>query len=294
MKTPMRVIEGSAKPFERFWALRNAEESESGEPEIEFYGYISEYSWWGDEITPSMFKQDLNDLGKGGPVTVRINSGGGEVFAASVIRSIIMDYPGRVTTRIDGLCASAATYVAMAGDVVKMQDSAFFMIHDPSVLAWGDIEILKTLLAELKTIKDGIVQTYQNKTGLDAEKLSKMMTAETWMSAQEARELGFVDEVITGTMKVKTAQNRAYLNCLQNYEHVPEVLLAEIEPEEDPVMDENVPDEVDPSEPAESAAEETETEESAPATADPAGDVENDAQELRDYLAVFGPQKEQA
>ncbi len=293
MKNPMRVIEGSAKPFERFWTLRNAEESESGEPEIEFYGYISEYSWWGDEITPSMFKQDLNDLGKGGPVTVRINSGGGEVFAASAIRSMIMDYPGRVTTRIDGLCASAATYVAMAGDVVKMQDSAFFMIHDPSVLAWGDIEILKTLLAELKTIKDGIVQTYQGKTGLDAEKLSKMMTAETWMSAQEARELGFVDEVITGTMKIKTT-NRAYLNCLQNYEHVPESLLAEIEPEEEPEIDQNVTEDAGPEDPAESDAEGTEPEESAPAAEDPAGDVEKDAQVLRDYIRVFGPQKEQA
>jgi len=293
MKSPFRVIEGSAKPFERFWALRNAEESESGEPEIEFYGYISEYSWWGDEVTPAMFKQDLNDLGKGGPVTVRINSGGGEVFAASAIRAMIMDYPGRVTTRIDGLCASAATYVAMAGDVVKMQDSAFFMIHDPSVIAWGDIEGLKTLLAELKTIKDGIVQTYQGKTGLDAEKLSKMMTAETWLSALEARELGFVDEVITGATKIKTT-NRAYLNCLQNYEHVPAALLAEIEPEPWQAIDENVTEEADPDEPVESDTEETEPEESAPAAEDPAGDVEKDAQALRDYLAVFGPQKEQA
>lgn len=289
---PMRVIEGSAKPFERFWALRNAEESESGEPEIEFYGYISEYSWWGDEVTPAMFKQDLNDLGKGGPVTVRINSGGGEVFAASVIRSIIMDYPGRVTTRIDGLCASAATYVAMAGDLVKMQDSAFFMIHDPSGYAWGTIDEIKVFLDELKTVKNGIVETYQNKTGLDPEKLSKMMSAETWMTAQEARELGFVDEVITGTTKLKTA-NRAYLNCLQNYENVPDALLAEIEPEPAQANDENVTDEANSDELVESDAEETELEESAPAAEDPAGDVEKDAQALRDYLAVFGPQKEQ-
>ena len=129
-KKPMRVLEGSAKPYEPFWRVVDAAESESGEPEIEFYGYISEYSWWDDDITPAKFKADLLNIGKGGPVTVRINSGGGEVYAASAIRAMIVDYPGQVTTRIDGLCASAATLVAMAGDVVKMQDSAYFMIHE--------------------------------------------------------------------------------------------------------------------------------------------------------------------
>jgi ATP-dependent Clp protease protease subunit len=234
MKQPLRVFEGSAKPYEPFWTVRNAAESESGETEIEFYGYISEYSWWEDDITPKKFKDDLNKNGAGGPVTIRINSGGGEVWAASVIRSIIMEYPGRVTTRIDGLCASAATYVATAGDRVLMQDTGYFMIHDPWLFAVGGAEDLKKAIEFLETIKAGIVDAYQTKTGLEPERLAAMMTAETWMTAKEAQELGFVDEVISGNdaKPFKMLENAAILNCLRDYTNVPPGLLASDEPPE--------------------------------------------------------------
>ncbi len=234
MKQPMRIFEGSAQPHEPFWTLRNAADGESGEPEIEFYGYISEYSWYEDDITPKMFKDDLYGLGKGGPVTVRINSGGGEMIAASVIRSILVDYPGKVTMRIDGLCASAATYVAMAGDVVKMQDSAYFMIHDPWTIAIGNVEEMKLVVEFLKTLKDGILDTYASKTSLPREKISKMMTDTTWMTASEAKNYGFVDEVIggksaKGSGKMDGTQglrNAAILNALENYTNVPDALRA--------------------------------------------------------------------
>lgn len=226
-KKPMRVFEGTMAPHEPFWRLINADESETGEPEIEFYGYISEYSWWEDDISPAKFKADLLNLGKGGPVTVRINSGGGEVYAASVIRAMLMDYPGRVTSRIDGLCASAATLVAMAGDVVKMQDSGFFMIHDPWVSTWGTAEELKDTVKFLETIKQGIIESYQSKTTLGFEQLDRMMKAETWMTAQEAREMGFVDEVITSpAKKINPAQSAAVMNCLRTYMNVPPALLS--------------------------------------------------------------------
>lgn len=273
MKQPVRVFEGSAKPYTPFWRLIDAAESDSGEPEIEFYGYISEYTWFGDEITPAMFKKDLNTLGKGGPITIRINSGGGEVFAASVIRSMIMEYPGRVTTRIDGLCASAATFVATAGDVVKMQDSAFFMIHDPAILAWGNIEELKSLLNELKVVKDGIIQTYQSKTGLESEKISKMMTAETWMTAQEAKDLGFVDEIINQPVKSvdRLLQNAAILNCLQNYSNVPPELLKTSE--QDLAIAEENPQSLSDAGVGEDLPH--------------AGIDEREVQRLRDYLDIF-------
>lgn len=227
MKQPMRIIEGSAKPFEAFWRVRNEAESESGETEIEFYGYISEYSWFGDEITPSKFKADLAAL-EGKPVTVRIHSGGGDVFAASAIRAMLMDYPGKVTTRIDGLCASAATYVAMAGDEVLMQDSAFFMIHNPAAMAYGTVEDLRAAIKLLKTVKDGIVQTYQSKTRMEGDAISKLMDAETWMTAQEAQAMGFVDQVIESRANVR---NVAILNCLQGYANVPEDVLKMAEEE---------------------------------------------------------------
>lgn len=230
---PLRIFEGTAKPYEPFWRVRDAAESESGEPEIEFYGFISEYSWFGDEITPQKFKDDLNKAGGGGPVTIRINSGGGEVFAASVIRSIIVDYPGRVTVRIDGLCASAATYVALAGDVVRMQDTAYFMIHDPSAIAWGTVEDFKAVIDLLKTVKNGIMDAYQTKTGLGIDKLAKMMSEETWMSANEAKNLGFIDDVITDKRARSALKNVAVMNALQNYVNVPAALLLE---EEQPVQ----------------------------------------------------------
>lgn len=230
MKKPLRVCEGSAKPFEAFWRVVDAASSDSGEAEIEFYGPISEFSWWGDEITPANFKADLFKLGNGGPVTVRLNSPGGDAWAASVIRSIIMEYSGRVTVRIDGLCASAATIVATAGDVVKMQDSAFFMIHDPWTIAMGGVEDLKAAIDMLKTTKAGIVDTYISKTHMAADQLAKMMANETWMTAQQAKEYGFVDEVITASSKVlNLAGSQRILNMLTDFENVPPELMASLQ-----------------------------------------------------------------
>jgi len=226
-KVPIRVFEGNAKPFDPFWRVVSAKESESGEAEIWFYGYISEFSWFEDDITPALFKKDLNKLG-GKPVTVRINSGGGEVFAASAIRAMIMEYKGRVTTRIDGLAASAASYVAMAGDVVKMQDSAFFMIHDPWTVAIGGVEDFKRAMELLKTVKNGIIETYQAKTQADEATLSRWMSNETWFTAQEALQNGFIDEVISAPSKEMLAEARmgasalAIANAVRGFERAPE------------------------------------------------------------------------
>ena len=232
-KQPIRCFEGNAKPYEAFWRLVDAATSESGEPEIEFYGYISEYSWWEDDITPAMFKNDLASIGKGGPVTIRINSGGGDMIAASVIRAIMMDYGGKITTRIDGLCASAATYVAMAGDLVKMQDTAFFMIHDPSAIAWGTVDDLLEVIEVLETAKNSIIDAYQVKTEMEYEQISKLMSAETWMTAKEAKEYKFVDEVISSKAKSNAlAEKAAIVNVvrqagdLSRYVNVPDALLA--------------------------------------------------------------------
>jgi len=224
---PIRIFEGSHDPYEPFWRILDADQSESGEAEIEFYGYISEYSWFEDDITPKKFKEGLYSSGKGGPVTVRMNSGGGEVFAASVIKSIMVEYPGRVTVRIDGLAASAATVVAMGGDVIKIQDSAYFMIHDPSIVTWGTIEEIKKALDLLKTVKAGIVDSYVNRTKLAPEKLINMMTNETWMTAQEALDFGFVDEVIKNSNKSNLQP--AAITALSQYRNVPPAVMEAFE-----------------------------------------------------------------
>ena len=241
MPEPIRCFEGSAKPYEPFWMLRNA--VDGADPEIELYGYISEYSWFEDEITPAKFKDDLHKHGQGGPITLRINSYGGDVVAASLMNGIIRDYPGRVTVQIDGIAASAATMVAIAGDVVRIKEQAYFMIHDPSVvffLAQLNIEELTRMANALGAVKEGIINAYETRTGLSRPRLSKLMTEETWMDARTAQNLGFVDEVIAADKKPfeLPVENAAVVNALRNFKNAPAALLASLQqPECEPAVE---------------------------------------------------------
>lgn len=226
MRDPIRVIDGNAKPHERFWTIRDQSAENGGEVEIEFFGVISEYSWWGDEITPELLKNDLKEKAAGRPVTLLVNSPGGEVIAASVIRTILQEYSGKVTADIVGLAASAATVMVTGADHIRMRESALFMIHDPSGLAYGNIDEIKAFITLMTTVKDGIIDTYETKTGMDREKLAKMMSNETWMTAREAKDYGFIDEVVTGSIKKAqpSAYSAGFANCLNSYMHVPESL----------------------------------------------------------------------
>ena len=234
-RDPIRCFEGNAKPHEPFWTFKDA--VDGGDPELELNGYISEFSWFEDDITPKMFKDDLERVGKGGPLTIRLNSYGGDVIAASRINAIIREYPGKVTVQIDGVAASAATVVAVAGDLLRIQETAYFMIHDPLAvffLAELNIEDLTRMTESLKSVKEGIINAYETKTGLSRSRISNLMTEQTWMDAQKALDLGFVDEVIRGeTKKMFLPQNAAAINALRNYSNVPEALLAE---ESEPVI----------------------------------------------------------
>lgn len=234
-REPIRCFDGNAKPHEPFWVW-NAVDGE--EPELELYGYISEYSWWGDEVTPEKFKADLEKYGAGGPITIRMNSYGGDVIAASVMSSILRDYPGRVTVQIDGIAASAATVVAVAGDHIRIQDTAYFMIHDPLAvffMAALNIEELSRMVDSLKAIKEGIINTYETRTGLSRSRLSKLMSEETWMDAQKAQDLGFVDEIIRAEkpIPVDLGEKAAVVNAM--FLNVPAALLAPATAPEEPV-----------------------------------------------------------
>lgn len=178
----------------KFWQVKN---EVNGNSEILLYGPIAgERSWWGDEVTPRSFAEDLENLG-GKDVTVRINSGGGDVFAAHAIHNQLVAYKGRVTVVIDGLAASAATIIAVAGDRIIMPSNALFMIHNPAISLsdyYGAEELLKAAEA-LNTIKGSIVAAYRKRCKASAEELAAMMDAETWMGAAECLEKGFVDEI---------------------------------------------------------------------------------------------------
>lgn len=178
----------------KFWKVKN---EVNGNSEILLYGPIAgESSWWRDEVTPKNFAADLESLG-GRDVTVRINSGGGDVFAAHAIHNQLVAYKGRVTVVIDGLAASAATIIAVAGDRIIMPANALFMIHNPAIGLsdyYGADELLKAAEA-LNTIKGSIVAAYRKRCKASAEELAAMMDAETWMGAAECLEKGFVDEI---------------------------------------------------------------------------------------------------
>ena len=165
------------------------------------YGTIAEESWFDDDVTPAVFKEEL--FAGTGDVLVYLNSPGGDCIAASQIYTILMDYKGNVTIRIDGIAASAASVIAMAGTSVQMAPTSIMMIHNPMTIAMGNKEDMKKAIEMLDEVKESIINAYELKTGLSRDKLSHLMDNETWMNAKRAVELGFADEVLQrdGTTK---------------------------------------------------------------------------------------------
>ena len=179
----------------KFWAWKNqTDEGGTRERVLEFYGTIAEDSWFDDDITPAMFKAEL--FAETGPVTIWINSPGGDCNAASQIYAALMDYEGDVTVKIDGMAASAASVIAMAGTKVLMAPTAMMMIHNPSTGAYGDHKDMEEVIAMLDEVKEGIITAYEIRTGLSHAQLSHMMDSTTWMNAKKAKELGFCDEIL--------------------------------------------------------------------------------------------------
>ncbi len=156
-------------------------------------GTIAEESWFDDDVTPQMFRDELN--AGDGNITVWINSPGGDCIAAAQIYNMLTDYKGSVTVKIDGIAASAASVIAMAGDKVLMSPVSMLMIHNPATIAFGDREELSKAMDMLDAVKESIMNAYVKKTGLSRSKLSHLMDAETWMDTNKAMELGFADDV---------------------------------------------------------------------------------------------------
>ena len=175
----------------KFWNWKNETDEERT---LELYGTIAMDSWLDDELTPAMFKDEL--MKGSGPITVWINSPGGDCVAASQIYSMLMDYPGDVTVKIDGIAASAASVIAMAGTKVLMAPTALMMIHNPATMAYGDHNDFSKAIEMLEEVKESIINAYEIKTGLPRQTLSRLMDSETWMNANKAIELGFADGLL--------------------------------------------------------------------------------------------------
>ena len=157
-------------------------------------GEISDETWWGDEVTPQMFRSELHAAE--GDIDLWINSPGGDCYAAAQIYNMLMEYKGNVTVKIDGIAASAASVVAMAGSTVEISALGMLMIHNPMTVSIGDTHEMERTIMFLAEIKESIINAYELKTGLSRAKISRLMDAETWMNAKKAVELGFADSVL--------------------------------------------------------------------------------------------------
>ena len=176
----------------KFWNW--VRDADTGERTLVLNGQIAEDSWFGDEVTPAIFRDELM---KGeGNITVWINSPGGDVFAAAQIYNMLMDYKGSVTVRIDGLAASAASVIAMAGTTVEMSPVGMLMIHNPSTAVIGNTKEMQAAIQMLDEVKESILNAYELKTGQPRQSLSDLMDAESWMNAKKAVELGFADKIL--------------------------------------------------------------------------------------------------
>lgn len=181
--------------MKKFWNWTNQTDNPKENGRTLFLnGTIADESWYDDDVTPQLFKNDL--YAESGDVTVWLNSPGGDCVAAAQIYNMLKEYPGNITIKIDGIAASAASLIAMAGDNVLMSPVSMMMIHNPLTMAVGNADDMQKAAAMLDEVKDSIINAYELKTGLTRAKLSHLMDDETWMNAVKAVELGFADGIL--------------------------------------------------------------------------------------------------
>lgn len=216
---------------DKFWNFIPATNEKP--PELLLYGVISsQQSWWEDRVTPQQFNQELAAIGDVPEIVVRINSGGGDVFAANAIYTRLKDHSAKITVKIDGWAASAATIIAMAGDTIKIARNGVFMIHDPAMTVWDTFkaEDFIKMAEELKVIKQSIINSYAMKTGRAEQDISDFMSEEKWWTGDKAVENGFCDELMFEESKtVVENANRIIVNSvpidITGFQTLPKMLL---------------------------------------------------------------------
>lgn len=189
---------------QKFWKVINQTENSA---DLQLYGDISSQSWLGDEVTPQQFADDLKNLGDVDTINVHINSGGGDVFAGVAIYNMLKSHQASVNVHIDGLAASIASIIAMAGDTITMPAGSMMMIHNPATVARGVYGAgdLRKVAGTLDTIKESMIGIYAAKCGKTTDAISQIMDAETWYTSTTAVAEGFATD---------TDETVAYAACL--------------------------------------------------------------------------------
>ncbi|MBE6014724.1 MAG: Clp protease ClpP [Lachnospiraceae bacterium] len=201
----------------KFWQFRN---QTADSAELLLYGDISDTSWWGDEVTPKQFADELNALGDVQEITVRINSGGGDVFAATAIGNMLEQCKANVIAKIDGLCASAATIIACHCSKVIAANDSTYMIHPVKMGLFGyaDATTIQQYLDALSAIRENIITLYAKKTGRDKEEVAEQMDNTSWFTGAEAKANGYVDELIDDEEDEAVIENRGGLLFVNSIE----------------------------------------------------------------------------
>jgi len=191
------------------WKITNKGETSA---EILLYDVIGDYDENWEYNGAKNLISKVKALGDVKDITLRINSVGGDVFEAQAMYSYLKSHPANVTVRVDGIAASAASLVAMAGDKVIMPVNALMMIHNPAGAVMGEAGDMREVADILDKVRDAIAAAYVSKTGMERDKVIAMMNEETWMSAEEAHALGFCDEV-SGAVKIAAQAGRGGVFC---------------------------------------------------------------------------------
>ena len=201
----------------KWYEIKNLSDNEA---EILIYEQIGK-SWWDDSgISAKTFVNDIRALAVN-EITLRINSPGGDVFEGNSIYNALVEHEAKVFVKIDGIAASVASIIAMAGDSIEMAENSMMMIHDPWTFAMGSSTDMQKTIEMLDRIKVGLVSTYHNKTGVEKDEISALMTDETWFTAEEAVEFGFADSMVETTEPVKAR----FFNMFNQFNKVPKRLL---------------------------------------------------------------------
>jgi ATP-dependent Clp protease protease subunit len=190
----------------QFWQVKAATNS-SKTGELFLYGPIFGSQYWGDEVTPGAIRDELKALGDIDTLNVYINSPGGDGFAGMAIYNILKRHSAKVIVTIDGLAASAASIIAMAGDTVIMPNNATLMIHKAWTVAMGNEDEFRRSAELLAMFDQSQVVTFAAKSGMDEAQIADLLRAETWMTAQEAVDMGFADEIEEGMQVAASIQD---------------------------------------------------------------------------------------
>lgn len=210
------------KAINKFWEVKSAAEEKSGE--IYIYGEIVSYRWYEEDTTAKSFKEDLDALGDIDVLNVYINSPGGSVFQGQAIVSILKRLNSTINVHIDGMAASIASVIAMAGHTIHMPSNSMMMIHNPWTLTYGNASELRKQADDLDKIRESMISMYLDKAGekLDRDTLVNLLDKETWLTAQECYDYGLCD-VIEEEKEIAASIN---LDMLYKYKNTPKELLS--------------------------------------------------------------------